>query len=173
MKSQAIRKFALTAHVVASVGWLGAVASFLALALGGMASQDLFLVRAAYGAMAAIGWYVLLPLALASLITGLVESLGTRWGLLRHYWVVIKLGLTVLATGLLLLHMRPIDAMAGEAARRVIQPGELRELRLQLVAQAAAALVLLVFVTGLAVYKPQGLTPYGQRKARGQSSVGD
>jgi hypothetical protein len=43
-----LRKFALTAHVVSSVGWLGAVVAFLALAVVGLASEDAELVRAVY-----------------------------------------------------------------------------------------------------------------------------
>ena len=46
-----LRKFALTAHVTCSVGWLGAVAGFLALAVAGLTSQDAQMVRAAYLAM--------------------------------------------------------------------------------------------------------------------------
>jgi hypothetical protein len=73
-----LRKFALTAHVVLSVGWLGAVAVSLALAIAGLTGQDDQVVRAAYLAMNTIGESVLVPLALASLLTGLVLSLGTR-----------------------------------------------------------------------------------------------
>ena len=98
-----LRKFALTAHVVSSVGWLGAVAGFLALAAAGLTSQDAQMVRAAYLAMELIAWFVIVPLALASLLTGLVQSVGTTWGLFRHYWVLAKLLVTVLATIVLLM----------------------------------------------------------------------
>src|SRR5881394_1963475 len=89
---------ALTAHLTVSVGWLGAVAGFLALAVSGLTSQDPQMVRAAYLAMELITWFVIVPLAFASLLTGLVVSLGTTWGMFRHYWVVSKLAITVLAT---------------------------------------------------------------------------
>ncbi len=111
-----LRKFALTAHVTFSVGWLGAVAGFLALAVAGLTSQDAQMVRAAYLAMELIGWFVIVPLSLASLLTGLVQSLGTQWGLFRHYWVLVKFLLTVVATLVLLVHMQPISYMAGVAA---------------------------------------------------------
>lgn len=91
-----LRKFALTAHVTASVGSLGAVAVFLALAVAGLTRQDDRMVRAAYIAMEFTAWYVIVPLVLAALLTGLVQSLGTTWGLFRHYWVLAKLLLTVL-----------------------------------------------------------------------------
>jgi hypothetical protein len=102
-----LRKFALTAHVTSSVGWLGAVAGFLALAIAGLISPDGQLVRAAYLAMKLTAWYIIVPLSLASLLTGLVQSLGTKWGLFRHYWILAKLLINILATTGLLVHMQP------------------------------------------------------------------
>jgi hypothetical protein len=84
-----LRKFALTAHVTSSVGLLGSIAAFLALAVTGITSQDAQMVRAAYPAMALIARLVIIPLAFASLLTGLIQSLGTPWGLFRRYWVVV------------------------------------------------------------------------------------
>lgn len=96
-----IRKLALTAHVVSSVGWLGTVAAFLALAVAGLAGRDAQLVRASYLAMELTGWYVIVPLCLASLTTGLVQSLVTPWGLFRHYWVLVKFLITVVSAAIL------------------------------------------------------------------------
>lgn len=159
-----VRKFALTAHVISSVGWLGAVASFLALAVAGLSSQDAQMVRAAYLAMGLTGWFVILPLSLASLLTGLIQSLGTTWGLFRHYWILVKFLMTILATIVLLVHMQPISHMAGVAAERTLSSAELRGLRIQLVADAGAALLVLLVATTLSVYKPRGMTRYGWRK---------
>ena len=75
-----LRKFALTAHIITSVGWFGAIAAFLALSIAGMTSQDAQLVRAVYLVMGLTTWFVIVPLALASLLTGIVSSLGTKWG---------------------------------------------------------------------------------------------
>lgn len=161
-----VRKLALTAHVTASVGWLGSVAAFLALAVAGLTSQDAPRVRAAYLAMEMTGWFVIVPLSFASLVTGLVQSLGTTWGLFRHYWVVIKLLINVFASVLLLVHMRPTTYLAGVAATTTLSTTDLRGLRVQLVADAGAALVILLVATVLSIYKPRGLTPYGRRQAR-------
>ena len=90
-----LRKSALTAHVTSSIGWLGAVGGFLALAVAGLTSQDAQMVRAACLAMELIGWFVIVPSSLASLPAGLVMSLGTEWGLFRHYWVLAKVLITV------------------------------------------------------------------------------
>jgi hypothetical protein len=72
----ALRKLALTAHVTFSVGWLGAV---VALAIAGLTSQDAQLVRSVFLAMELIGGFVIVPLSLAALLTGLIQSLGTDW----------------------------------------------------------------------------------------------
>ena len=163
-----VRKFALTAHVTSSVGWLGAVAAFLALAVAGLTSQDPQVVRAAYLAMELTAWFVIVPLSLASLVTGLVQSLGTTWGLFRHYWVLIKLLMTILATLALLVHMRPISYMARVAATTTIARADHRGVRIQLVATAGAALLVLLVATTLGVFKPRGITPYGRRKQNDQ-----
>jgi hypothetical protein len=159
-----LRKFALTAHVTFSVGWLGAVAGFLALAVAGLASDDAQVVRGAYLTMELTGWFVLVPFALGSLLTGLVQSLGTTWGLLRHYWVLFKLLINVFATIVLLLYTQTLNSLADLAAETTSADdlGVLRSASPLL--HAAAALLLLVVATTLAVYKPRGMTRYGQRK---------
>lgn len=161
-----LRKIALTAHVTCSVGWIGAVAVFLALALTGLNSRDPETVRAAYLSMELTGWLVIVPLSLASLVTGLVQSLGTVWGLVRHYWVLIKLLITVLATVVLLVHMQPIGHMADAVRQATLSDGELGGLRVQLVADAGAALVVLLVAVALSVFKPRGTTRYGRRRLR-------
>jgi hypothetical protein len=102
-----MRKLALTAHVTFSVGWLGAVVGFLALAIAGLTSSNEQMVRSAYVSMDLIGWRVIVPLCLASLLTGLVQALGTPWGLFRHYWVLLKFAATAVLTILLMVHMQP------------------------------------------------------------------
>ena len=162
--SPRIRKFALTAHVACSVGWLGAVVGFLALAVAGLTSQDAQIVRAAYLAMELIAWFVIVPSSFVSLLTGLVQSLGTTWGLFRHYWVLVKLLLTVLATIVLLLQLEPIGYVADVAAERTLSGADLREARISLVIHAGGGLLVLLVPTTLSVYKPRGMTRYGLRK---------
>ena len=156
-----LRKLALTAHVTASVGWLGAVAGSLALAIAGLASQDPETVRAVYVALELTGWFVLVPLSLASLLTGIVESLGTKWGLFRHYWVLAKLVVNLLATIILLLYTQTLSTLADVARNTPGASGDPSP-----VLHAGAGLLLLLGATVLAVYKPRGLTRYGRRKQR-------
>jgi hypothetical protein len=160
------RKLALTAHVTASVGWLGAVTGFLVLAVVGLTSADDQSVRAAYLAMGLIARFVVVPASVASLATGLLQSLGTPWGLFRHYWILAKLLLNLLCSIVLLVHMQPITYMADAAVAMSLSPGDLVEVRTQLVFNAAAAVIALLAATTLGVYKPRGMTPYGWRKLR-------
>lgn len=167
-----VRRFALTAHVTFSVGWLGAVACFLALSIAGLIRQDAQAVRAAYIAMESIGWFVLVPLSLASLVTGLIQSLGTTWGLFRHYWVLFKLVMNVLATIVLLMYMQTLGELTDIAASTSLSGGDLSGLRTPSpVLHAGAALLVLVVATVLAVYKPRGMTRYGRRKQHERRAV--
>ena len=167
-----VRKLALTAHVTSSVGWLGAVAGVLALAVAGLTSQDSQKVRAVYLAMELMGWFVLIPLALASLLTGLVQSLGTAWGLFRHYWVLFKLLMNVGATVVLLMYMQTLGYLADVAAQTTLSSDGLGVLRTpSVVLHSVLALLLLLVATVLAIYKPRGMTPYGARKQHEQRAL--
>jgi|SRR5687768_13271864 len=158
-----LRQLALTVHVVASVGWIGAVATFLALAVVGRYTADPEKARSCYVAMEIATRTIILPLAIACVATGFVQSLGTRWGLFRHYWVVTKMVIAVISTGLLALHMRPIAIAADAAAARQLFEPALLGVRSQLVLDASLAIIALVVATVLSIYKPAGLTAYGRR----------
>ena len=162
--SPGLRKFALTAHVTSSIGWFGAVAAFLALAIAGLTSQDAQIVQAAYLAMELTTWFVIVPLAFVSLLSGVVSSLGTKWGLFRYYWVLMKLVITILATLVLLIHTQPIDLLASVAAKTTVLGASLHSQQLLMVVASSVALVVLLVLTALSVYKPRGMTRYGQRK---------
>lgn len=163
-----LRNLALTAHVTSSAGSLGAIAAFLALAVAGLTSGDAQLVRAVYLVMELTAWFVIVPLMLASLLTGLVSSLGTTWGLFRHYWVLVKFAITVFAVTILLMYLmyrQTLGYLAGVAADATLSGDDLAALRtLSPLLHAAGGLVVLFVATALAVYKPQGETRYGARK---------
>jgi hypothetical protein len=156
-----LRKLVLTVHLTSSVGWIGAVGAYLALGIAAATSRDAQTVRAAWIAMDLTGWSVIVPLAVAALLTGLLMSLGTPWGLFRHYWVLISLVLTIFATAVLLLHMPTVSSLADVA--READGADLGGLGGDLFHAGGGLLVLLV-IMALNVFKPHGLTPYGWRK---------
>lgn len=166
--SPSLRKLALLVHIISTVSWIGAVAVFLALAIIGLTSKDNQMVRAAYLSMELTTSFVIVPLSLVSLLSGLVQSFGTKWGLFRHYWVLVKFLLTLLATIVLLFQLEPISYIAGIAAETNLSSANLHEARLSLVVHASGGLLVLLFVTTLSVYKPRGMTRYGWRKRNEQ-----
>lgn len=157
-----LRKFVLTAHITFAVGWIGAVASFLVLAIAGVTSQDTQLVRSIYVTMELTARFVIVPLSFAPLLTGPLLSLGTPWGLFRHYWIVIKLLITVLSTIVLQVHMPPIIYLSRVAAEGTLSSADLA-VQTQMVVAAGLAVLSLLVATTLAVYKPRGMTPFGWR----------
>jgi hypothetical protein len=165
-----LRKFALATHLAFSVGWIGAVVVYLALSVAAMTSQDAQTVRAAWIAMELTGWYVIVPLALASLLTGLLMALGTKWGLFRHYWVLFSFVLTTLATVVLILHMPDVSVLADvarEADGAAFDPGRehlVSRLSRGDLLHPGLGLVVLLLIQVLNVYKPRGMTRYGWRK---------
>ena len=155
-----LRKFLLTLHVLSSLGWAGAVAVFVVLDIAALTSTDPQFGRLLWLALQAAAWSLLVPLAFSSLLTGVLLALGTVWGLFRHYWVLIKLVLTLLATAVLVLYTQTIQTVAGmvrdPAMSGMDHPSALLH--------TGGGLVVLLLTTILAIYKPRGMTRYGQRK---------
>ncbi len=166
-----LRKFALTVHLTFSVGWIGAVVAYLALVFTAITRQDAQTLRTAWIAMEWTGWFAIVPLALASLLTGLVMSLGTKWGLFRHYWVLVSLVLTTVATAVLLQHMQTVTFFAGVARETTLSSADIDGLRGGLrgeLLHAGVGLLVLLVIQVMNVYKPVGMTPYGWRKQHEQ-----
>jgi hypothetical protein len=175
MMPPGLRRLTFTTHITSSVGWIGAVLVFLALAVIAITSEDEGTVRGAYLVMAPAAWFVLVPLAHASLLSGIALSLGTAWGLFRHYWVVLKLLITVFATVIVLIYMGTFRQMAWVAADPVVDLEVVRNA--SPIVHSILALILLIAATVLGVYKPFGMTLYGalqhraQRQAVGSSTL--
>lgn len=161
-----LRKCLLALHVALSVGWLGAAAAYLSIAVAALASGQAERMRSAYPTLELLGWCVIVPLCLAALISGVVQSLGTPWGLFRHYWVVAKLALTLVATGVLLGHMPAVGHAARQAALPTASVADLGHVPVQLVVHAAGGIVVLLVVVAISIFKPWGLTPLGARSQR-------
>jgi uncharacterized membrane protein len=163
-----VRKVVLTAHVVSSVGWLGAVVAYIALDVTAVSSQDIPLVRAAYLGMDLTVFYIIVPLAVTSVLIGVINALGTTWGLLRHYWVLVKLVLTVVAAVVLLAETRTVSYL-GEVAASTADPRELPGT----LPHSVGGLLVLLITSILSVFKPRGLTRYGWRKQRNRRGTPD
>lgn len=151
-----LRKAVLTTHITFSVGWLGAVVVFLVLAITGLNSEDTQLARASLLAMKLSAWFVILPFCLLSLFTGIVQAIGTKWGLFKHYWIVVKLFLTVISTLLLILHLQPINALAEIGRDTSFPPTQHAEQIINIISKTGAAIIALLVITTISIYKPWG-----------------
>jgi hypothetical protein len=156
-----LRRAALAVHVITSVGWIGAVVAYLPLGIAAAVSEQPQTIRATWIAMELTGWLVIVPLGVLALLTGLVMSLGTVWGLVRHYWVIFAFALTTVALVVLLLHMPSVTTAAGVA--RTADDATVLRLGGD-VLHPALGLLVLVVVAVLNLYKPRGITRYGRRR---------
>jgi len=127
-------------------------------------SREPQIVRGSYLAMELTGWYVIVPFCLASLVTGLVVSLGTPWGLFRHYWVLVKFLITVISALILFGFTQTLSSLGDLAADATLSMYELRNLKQSPVLHSGGGLLAIFVATILAVYKPWGMTPYGRRE---------
>jgi hypothetical protein len=159
----AVRRGALALHVVCSIGWIGAAAAYLALGVAAQVSGQPQTVRAAWIGMELTGWFVIVPLGCLAFLTGLLMAVGTPWGLIRHYWVLIALTLTTVALAVLILHMPSVSATAALA--RSADDRATTQLGGDII-HPAVGLIVLVVVAVLNIFKPRGLTAYGQRRRR-------
>lgn len=151
-------RFVLTGHIVTSVGWLGAVLAYLALDIMATAGEDIASVRAAYLGLDLTIRYVIVPLSMASVLIGTANALTSGWGLFQHYWVLAKLLLTIFAIVILFLEVQNVAYMAQIASTSADPrdlPGSLPH--------SIGALIILITVTVLSVFKPRGLTRHGWR----------
>jgi hypothetical protein len=167
------RLFVRAAHVIVAAGWLGLTVSMLVLGMSAAMSGEPALAGAAYGFMDGIGARVIPGFAIATLLTGIVLSVATPWGLIKHYWVIVKVVLTfaVIVTGIALTTRWLEQALiaAGEATTLTgaAQTGQTLggSAGLLLVVGSVAHLLMLGAATVISVAKPWGKTRRGRRLA--------
>jgi hypothetical protein len=144
------RKALLVTHVVTSVGWLGADAVLLVLGIAGLSGNGAD-PAVVYPAAELVCLTLIVPLSLLAWLTGVLCALGTRWGLLRHWWVTVKLAVTTVMAVLVLVALTPGVRAAADAAESLST-----QERGQFLVPPSVACTLLVFNAVLSVYKPWG-----------------
>jgi len=147
------RKAILTLHVSVSVALIGVTGSVLIVALQAGSADRAADAHALYASARTLAFALAIPFSLTSLATGLALGLGTRWGVLRYWWVATKLALqlAIIATGALVV--RPsVQALIDRS-------GDGRPLgaaRWELAIAGAANLTFALAAVALAVVKPGG-----------------
>jgi uncharacterized membrane protein len=145
-------------HITSSVGWVGAILTYLTINIIALTSSDAPTVRGAYLLMEPLVRYAIIPMAVTSLITGVVMALVTRWGLLKHRWVATSLWLTLVAVGVLIGHIGEVSELTAHAAAPVTDGPARADLP-----HTIGGLLVVSVPLVLNIYKLRGLTRRGRR----------
>lgn len=170
--SPPVYRLLLTAHILVSAGWLGVVFAKLLLGLRAVASDAPAVSDPLYTATEAVN-VAFPPAAVATLVTGVLLSLGTRWGVLRYYWVATKLALClgVIATGVAFVDRLAQRSVSAPSPVRAIGEGTVLDVvsapATLLISLSVAHVLMLGAATVLSVYKPWGRIPTGGQGAAG------
>ncbi len=158
------RKPLLTVHVVASVGLVGTALVLAALGISGVRGAD---PRTIYPAAYLVEGWLVAPLAIVALGTGVLQAALSPWGLVKYWWVTIKLTTTAGFAGVALFVLLPrLEASAEAATGPAAQTFTIAE-RLPLAIAPTVAVTLLVFNVVLAVYKPGWRVRVRPKRAQG------
>ncbi len=165
-----VRRATVFVHVLVAIAWVGVDLVVGALSLTGLRTEDPRTMATAYTAIGMFAVPLMLALGLLTLATGVTLSLGTRYGLLRHWWVVVKLVANLVLTVLVVVALRPVLAEATAQAATVDPslPGRLARVRVDLVFPPLVSTTTLLAAAWLGWYKPWGTTrPAPRRRAGG------
>jgi len=157
------RQSVLVLHLMSAAAWFGVDVVVAVLVVTGWFADDLALRSLAYRGLANFVTVPMLVSALVCLATGVVLGLATKWGLVRYWWVVVKLGLNLVLCTLIIVVLQPgmpeVDAYGQELLAGVPDPAVVRNLFFP----PAVSLITLTFAVVLAVMKPWGRLRRGRR----------
>jgi hypothetical protein len=159
-------KLLLAAHIIVSVGWLGVVFARLVLGLAALRTSAPDIFAALYVSIGVLN-VAFPPLAVGTIVSGVLLSLGTRWGLLQHYWVVTKL---VLAVGVIVTALQLADRLVRQSLAAPSGPAAaagpilgFASAPTLVISLAVVHLLMLGAATVISVYKPWGKTWFARR----------
>jgi len=160
------RRCVLVAHIVSAGAWIGLDVVMGVFVFSALVTDDARTKVIGYQALEMFAVGPLLTVGLLCLVTGLVLGLGTKYGLVRFWWVAVKLVLNVVLVVLVILALRPGVVEAAESARR-LSPTELLASPVgDLVFPPIVSTTALVIATAIAVFKPWGRIRGGQQGTR-------
>ena len=160
------RKGVLVVHIVSAGAWIGMDVVMGVLVFTVLGTNDDNVKALCYRALELFAVWPLLTTGLVCLASGVVLGLGTKWGLVRYWWVAIKLALNVLLTALVPVALRPQVTEAAEQGRR-FAAGESASLAVgDLIFPPIVSPTLLLVAFVLAVFKPWGLIRKGRASGR-------
>ena len=147
-------KAALTAHILASVGWFGIAIVVGFCGIAAAVTDDPTLPPALLRVIETAPW-MSVPVGLVAIATGALLGLGTAFGLVRHWWVIAKIGIAV--------SVIVTDAvLVGRIAHEAVATGTIEP---ALYGSTIAHVVVLAIATVFSVFKPGGRTPWSRPRA--------
>ena len=147
------RKAVLVLHIASVGSWLGIDVVMAVLVFTAIGTDDLGTKALSFRALELVAVWPMTISGLTCLVTGVVLALGSKYGLVRYWWVVVKLALNLLLSMLVLVALRPgVNDMAEQARNQdpALNPGDL-------VFPPIVSPTLLMVAVVLSVFKPWGL----------------
>lgn len=152
------RKTVLVVHILSAGAWVGIDLIVGVLVLTGWLTASVSVQAVAYQAL---GLFVVWPMFVSGLVcltSGVLLGLGSRYGLLRYWWVAVKLVMNVVLCALVMVLLRPGLADVLRHGR-TLAAGRSSDLDVSfLFFPPAVSLAALSIATVLAVFKPWGRT---------------
>jgi hypothetical protein len=164
--SPAWRKGVMVLHAVSGISWMGVDIAILILLLTARTSDDVTVVVSGFNAIRMIVPIAVPPLSLSILITGVILGLGSSWGLIRYWWVLVKLCLSLIMTVLVFVSLVPgvnqialldITTVSADTVR-----ASLGDIPTQLMYPPMVSFLMLATATVLSIYKPWRRTPWAR-----------
>jgi hypothetical protein len=150
------RRAVLIIHIASAGSWIGIDVVIAVMVFTALFTNDRQTKALCYEALSLFAVWPLLGAGLACLVTGVTLGLGSRYGLLRYWWVAVKLGLNLVLSGLVLIGLRPgvaeLDRLGHQLAAGSTAAAPLGNMIYPPIVSPIALAIALV----LAVVKPWG-----------------
>ena len=151
-----LRQVVLTVHIVSAGTWIGIDVLVAVLVGAGRLAPAAATRGLAYQALGSFVATPMLVAALVCLTSGLTLGWSSRWGVLRYWWVLVKLVVTVVLTLLILGVLAPGMPDVVEAGRAISAGGPPPTTLDTLVYPPTVSLATLTIAVVLSVFKPWG-----------------
>jgi hypothetical protein len=160
------RKAVMVLHAICGIGWMGVDIAVFVLLMTARTTNDPALAISGFNAIRMIVPIAVPPLSLGILVTGLMLGLGTRWGLLRYWWVLIKLILSLIMTVLVFVSLVPgVTSIAVLSATNLSANAvraSLGSLPNQLMFPPIVSFLMLGVAAVLSIFRPWRRTPWSR-----------
>jgi hypothetical protein len=163
--SPKLRKAAIVLHIVCGVGWMGADIALFILLMTGLTTDDGAIAASCYVAVSVFVPVAVPVLSLGMLGSGLLLGWGTKWGVLRYWWVVVKLALAVTMVALVFFSLIPgVDELSNPDATQSADAvrDSLGSAPTQMLFPPVVSFAMLATATILSVFKPWRRTPWSK-----------